>query len=166
MTDHVLDHEEALALLLDLEERGVEIELDGEDVLLGPGSAVTSQDRTEVQRHKATFVQLVRIADEGVQTRLAAFKDQKPSTDPRLIPGFRYVAGVCFSCGERCQDRTRWGRCWRCALALRLAWNCPIPSHPEEVPLPESTRHQQLDLEAGGQAAATPPALVTKGSSS
>ena len=136
MRDHVLEDDAALTLLLDLEHRGVELELDGSDVLLGPQSAVTRADLDNVRRHKAALIQLVRIADEGVQERLEAFKAQKPSTAPVLIRGFRYVAGVCFACGTRSQDRTRFGRCWRCALALRLAWNLTIATtdcQPEEV---------------------------------
>ena len=52
MRDHVLEDDAALTLLLDLEHRGVELELDGSDVLLGPavgGDACRPRQRAAPQ---------------------------------------------------------------------------------------------------------------------
>ena len=143
MSGHVLDNDVALSLLLSLENRGVDLELDGRDLLIRPRSRVTDADITPIRQHKAVLIRLVQICDDGVQQRVESFTKQKPSTAPVLKPGFRHVAGVCFSCGDRHADRHRWGRCWRCFLALQLAWNLTI-----EPP--------ELDDEHGGHDAEVP----------
>ena len=126
MNRHVLDNDAALTLLLSLEHRGVDLELDDDDLLVGPRSLLTDTEIAEIKRHKAALIRLIQICDEAVQERVESFKKQKPSTAPVLEPGYRYVAGVCFSCGDRHPDRHRWGRCWRCVLALQLTWNLTI----------------------------------------
>ena len=123
----VLDNDNALSLLYALEDRAVEIDLDGDDLIVSPRSVLTDEDITNIRQHKAALVRLVQICDDGVQERVVSFTKQRPSTAPVFEPGFRYVAGVCFSCGDRHEDRHQWGRCWRCALALRLAWGLSIP---------------------------------------
>ncbi len=69
----------------------------------------------------------------GVRDRLEAFQAQWPSTAPVFVPHVRYMAGVCYSCAERTQPG-RFGRCWRCALALRQVWNLLV-SDPALTPV-------------------------------
>jgi hypothetical protein len=40
-------------------------------------------------------------------------------------PGVPYLSGRCFSCGDEL-ERARHGKCWRCALAWRLALHLPV----------------------------------------
>ena len=134
----VLQDSAALALLLSLEDRGVDITLDGSQLVVRPLSALTSDEVQAVRRHKQSLVRLVQIADPDVQDRVVSFRAQRPSTAPVFSPGWRYLKGLCFSCGARLQPST-WGRCSRCAFALRLAWGLPI-SASETEPMKEVVR--------------------------
>ncbi len=122
---NVLDDAEALALLLSLEDRQVDLTLDGSELVVSPKSMLTQGDIIAIRRNKPSLVTLVQIADLGVQDRLESFKAQRPSTAPVFTRGWRYLKGVCFSCGVRTRA-DQWGRCWRCALALRLALGSSI----------------------------------------
>ena len=134
----VLQNSDALALLLNLENRGVDLSLDGDELVVRPAAALTRDEVLALRRHKASLVRLIQITDPEVQDRLVSFRAQRPSTAPVFSPGWRYLKGLCFSCGARRQPST-WGRCWRCAFALRLAWQLPI-SVSETEPMKEVVR--------------------------
>jgi len=74
---------------------------------------------------------LLRICDREVQERQAEFRRQLDVAPPDRIPSFvfkpatPYTRGTCFSCGDRL-DTLRFGRCWRCSLAWRLACRLAI----------------------------------------
>lgn len=117
----------ALAILLDLERRGFHLRVTGGELFIKPAARVTAEIRARLHQHKPALVMLVDICDDGVQDRVAMFKDlivTKPIDVmlPALIfrPDTPYVEGVCFSCGDAL-DTARWGRCWRCSLGWRLA---------------------------------------------
>lgn len=63
--------------------------------------------------------------------RVAAFRQQLEATRTPMVPAFMfrpgvaYVHGVCFSCGDALPE-LRFGRCWRCSVAWRLACRLPI----------------------------------------
>jgi hypothetical protein len=53
----------AVELALDLERRGCHLELDGPDILLGPRSLITDEDRTAVKALKPHLVALIGYVD-------------------------------------------------------------------------------------------------------
>ena len=125
LTDSVFDSP-ALTLVLQLAAEGFELEVAEPNTLrVRPIERVTPELRADLQRHKPDILMLIRICDPGVQDRRAAFVTQldAPSGAPVSRLAFRetaYVSGRCHSCGDAL-ERPRWGRCWRCALAWRLA---------------------------------------------
>ncbi len=114
----------ALPLLLDLERRDITVRVDGDDLVITPKAWLAETDMASLRALKDELFLLVLVYDDGVQERLSAFKTQTGTTFI-FEPGYRYVAGVCFSCGARLRKSTRFGRCWRCSLAWRLASNLP-----------------------------------------
>ena len=52
---------EALALLWSLEDRGLTIEIDDEDLLVGPSEELSASDRDAVRAHKGEIMSLVRM---------------------------------------------------------------------------------------------------------
>lgn len=115
----------AVELLCRLEDQGFDLAVHKGRLRVTPGDRLNVAQEAEIRQYRDDLVLLVRVCDPGVQTRLAAFKAQSPSTAPVLLSGVRYVAGVCYSCAERLEPG-RHGRCWRCGLALRLAWTLPV----------------------------------------
>lgn len=123
----------ALPVLLALESAGVRVELKEGRVHLSPAADVTPEQRQILSAHaKAVRILVVIAMDEGVQARREVFR-QQIHTDvcdaaPLLVfrPGTAYVPGVCYSCADRL-EHVKMGRCWRCALAARLASHAPVP---------------------------------------
>jgi hypothetical protein len=74
---------------------------------------------------------LLRTCDAGVQDRREVFAKQLTLTPAPRVPMFIFRAnvpyrqGTCFSCGDRLSE-VRFGRCWRCSLAWRLACRLPM----------------------------------------
>lgn len=56
----------ALRLLWSLEDRGLTLTLDGEDLLVGPRTDLTPGDRDLIREHKPELIYLVRYCDEVV----------------------------------------------------------------------------------------------------
>ena len=134
MTDDDVLNSPVLPLLLELEAAGVRFRLDGDLVLVSPSGALTPEQREVIRMHKASARVLVAMGtDQGVHERRDAFRQQYVAAPPLTVPGFLfrpgvpYLRGVCFSCGDLL-SKLRFGRCWRCSLAWRLACRLPIPS--------------------------------------
>jgi hypothetical protein len=123
-----------LPVLVDLESRGVSLRLDEDGMIsVRPASRLTEDDRRLLLQYRPDLVTLLKVVDDGVAERQAAFRqqvDRAPvGTLPPLlyVPGVAYVRGVCFSCGDKLEE-LRFARCWRCALAWRLACRVPVPA--------------------------------------
>jgi hypothetical protein len=128
---HVLSSP-ALLLLVDLEARGCSVLVEGADIVIRPAGSLTMVERRTLQAHYADARMLVLLStDAGVQVRRDRFKSELAGAAPGIVPAMRfrvgvpYVAGVCFSCGTAL-DELIFGRCWRCALAWRLACGVPV----------------------------------------
>ncbi len=132
MSQDVLDSL-AVAVLCDLEHAGLDLAVVDGRLRVWPVERLTAEHEQRIQQHRNALVTLVRICDEGVQERLVAFKQQcagspADSTPPFLFrPDVPYVKGSCFSCGDPITE-LRYGRCWRCSLAWRLAAGVPLPA--------------------------------------
>ena len=126
---------QALTLLRQLKADGFEFQVAEPDILrVRPVDRVTPELRADLQRHKPGLLTLIRCLDPGVLARrnvMRALVEQAEHARhvPQLV--FRqdvaYAPGVCFSCADRL-DGPRWGSCWRCMLARRLACRAPIPA--------------------------------------
>lgn len=122
----------ALPLLLRLNAEGYEFQAAAAVLRVRPVERVTPELRAELARYKPDLLLLIRCCDPGVCARRDVMRQQieHAPTDcvlPALLfrPNVSYVTGRCFSCGDALQ-RFRVGRCWRCALAWRLAVRVPI----------------------------------------
>jgi hypothetical protein len=124
----------AVVVLCGLTDAGLDLAVVDGRLRVWPVNQLTSSHVLTIQQHRDALVTLVRICDAGVQDRVAMFKAlvaTKPADVmlPALIfrPGTPYAKGICFSCGDALPE-TRWGRCWRCSLAWRMAAGVPIPA--------------------------------------
>lgn len=124
----------ALPVLLKLVASGVRFRVEAGRVLVSPRGALTPEQR-ELFRQGAEAVRALVpvVTDAGVEARRAVFAQQLAVTPAPQVPAFLfkagvpYVAGSCFSCGDRL-ERLRFGRCSKCAIAWRLAADVPIPA--------------------------------------
>jgi hypothetical protein len=121
-----------LPFLQELEALGVRFRLDGDQVLVSPRGVLTLEQREVFRRHQAAVRVLVAIvADTDVQARRDAFRQQVEATPAPMVPAFFFKVGICytkgrcFSCGDALSE-WRFGRCWRCAVAWRLAYRLPV----------------------------------------
>jgi hypothetical protein len=123
----------AVLLLLALEAREIHVELTADGrLIVEPASRLTADEQAAVRAHARELARLLGICDRGVWERRDAFAAQiahaRPSRLPACLlrPQVPYVKGTCFSCGVVLQTLV-FGRCWRCALACRLAGGLSIP---------------------------------------
>ena len=133
MTPDVLQSP-AVGILCALEADGFRVELTADGVLvIAPRSRLTPERMAEITRHRDALKLLLRCCDAGVQARRDVFEYQLAQTPAPRVPAFLfrpdvpYVHGVCFSCGDALAA-LRFGRCWRCSLAWRLAVRLPVPA--------------------------------------
>lgn len=126
MTEDVLNSP-ALSILLRLESDGLRVSLrDDDTITASPRSRLSADQCNQLYHYRDHLRSLLKICDSGVQERLGEFKKQlaarRDATLPSLLfrPGQPYVKGLCFSCGEHLAE-VRYGRCWRCSYAWRLA---------------------------------------------
>jgi hypothetical protein len=123
----------ALPLFLRLADEGFTLEAVDEHLRVSPAGHLTAAHRVTIQQHRDALFTLARICDAGVGERQGAFRDQLAAARPGTVPRFLfrgevpYVRGRCFSCGDDLVE-LRFGRCWRCALAWRLAARLLIPT--------------------------------------
>jgi hypothetical protein len=120
----------AVALLLQLEAEGFEVAASGDRVKVKPSPRLTPKRRADLERYRYELLVLLRVCDDGVQDRREAFARLLAAADdvvPTLVfrAGTSCVPGVCYSCASAL-PHPRHGRCWRCALAARLACGAPI----------------------------------------
>lgn len=121
----------ALPLLLRLEADGFELRAEGDRLQVRPPARLTPELLSALRQHKADLLRLVRCLDAGVQARRDVFELQLVQTPTPGVPAFLlkadvpYVKGTCFSCADPLPE-LRFGRCWRCSLAWRLACRLPV----------------------------------------
>ena len=112
----------AAGLLLQATAAGLELRRVG-DRLLFRTSTIHPDFVPQLQAAKKD---LLALLDEGVQARRDAFAQLLAGTPAPRVPalvfrlGTPYQRGFCFSCGDVLPE-PRYGRCWRCSLAWRLA---------------------------------------------
>jgi hypothetical protein len=123
----------ALPLLVNLERRGCRFRIDGPHICIHSRRGLTAADRAALQANYEDAIALVRLAtDAAVHARRDVFRQQLETAHPPTVPAFLfrpdvpYAQGTCFSCGETL-SAVRFGRCWRCSLAWRLACHLSIP---------------------------------------
>ena len=121
----------AVGVLVQLEAEGVTVVAVGDRLKVKPIARLTPEQRTGLERYRRDILLLLRICDETVQARREAYVAQLTAavdSVPTLVyrPGTSYVPGACYSCADPL-PHPRHGRCWRCALAARLAGRAPIP---------------------------------------
>ncbi len=122
-----------LPLLLELEQEGFDLAVRRGELWVRPVDQLTSEQQAKIQRHRDELVTLVRVCDADVQERLVAFKQQFREAPEGTTPDFvfqrgtPYAKAVCFSCAAALPE-PRYGRCWRCSLAWRMAAGVPIPT--------------------------------------
>jgi hypothetical protein len=126
----------ALSVLLQLEAAGARFRLEGDQVFVSPRGVLTLEQREVIGQHREAVRVLVAVAtDQGVQDRRDLFAQQLAAAPAPTVPAFLfrpdvpYVRGRCFSCGDALET-ARFGRCWRCSLAWRLACRLSIPTSP------------------------------------
>jgi hypothetical protein len=131
VTTDILQNGAAIALLMALHDRGLRVTVAAGRLVITPASRLTQAERAAIVQHRHDLAALVRICDAGVQDRRDMFARQLAEAPTPRFPAFLYrqgvpyVEGICFSCGDRLPD-PRFGRCWRCGLAWRLAARVPI----------------------------------------
>ncbi len=138
-----------VALLCALEERGCDLAAVASRLRVWPASRLTETLRAAIRKHRAALIVLVQGCDPGVVSRRQLFASQwalDRNTSFQVCPGLPYEPGQCFSCGDPVED-ARYGRCWRCSLAWRLAVGIPVVAEDDATratadinPLPEPPR--------------------------
>ena len=126
----------AVGILCDLERDGFRVELTADGgLLIAPKSKLTLERMQTIAGCKDALKVLVSLTtDAGVHERRDAFRAQLEAAPAPTVPAFLFRAGVsyqpgiCFSCGTLLPE-TRFGRCWRCSIAWRLAARLPVSSH-------------------------------------
>jgi hypothetical protein len=130
ITANVLDSP-ALPLLLELEQQGCRVTLTPDTLVIEPASGLSAGQRAAVRAQARELALLVRCLDPGVVALRDLFRRQREATPASRVPIFLfrsavpYVRAACFSCGDALPE-PRFSRCWRCALAWRLACHLPV----------------------------------------
>lgn len=135
----------ALPLLLELEDAAIEagteltIRVSDDGRLSVSPRAVLSEDRSSrIREHRHALRLLVQIADEGVQARASAFRQQIHERSADVVfPFLRFRAtdgNACVSCGEPAVV----AMCTKCQIATRLARDGDLPV--DWIPAGTSTR--------------------------
>ena len=123
----------AVPLISELKVAGFDLSVVDSRLRVSPASKLAPEYIQRIQSHREGLKTLVLIYDAGTQARRALFARQWAAAPPNQVPAFLvcpnlpYQRGLCFSCADRL-GRLRFGRCWRCSLAWRLACRLPIPA--------------------------------------
>ena len=135
---------EAVLLLISLWAEGLDVWLSASGRLcVSPSYRLNPHLESEIERHVEALRTLLACYDIEVKERQAVFVAELYSAQRRGVPPtFAFVAGVspvagrCQSCGCALETR-RFGSCFRCALALRLAlgtdWSPDALRHYDEA---------------------------------
>ena len=118
----------AAAALCNLQQAGLDLVVVDDRLRVGPAERLTSAHDRLIRQHRDDLVTLLR--DDGVAARVAVYRQQLRESPPGTIPAFvftptPYIKAICFSCGVGLEE-PRYGRCWRCSLAWRMAARVPI----------------------------------------
>ncbi len=118
----------AAVALCDLQHAGLDLVVVNERLRAGPEERLTPAYDRLIRRHRDDLVTLLQ--DDGVMARVAVYRQQFLESPPGTAPAFvfkptQYAKGICFSCGAELEEQ-RYGRCWRCSLAWRMAARVPI----------------------------------------
>jgi hypothetical protein len=125
-----------LSLLIELQAAGVEFRMCSGAVQFRRhgGSSLTDIERQQLAEYAdAVPTLIIMLADDGLRARRRQFELMFAEALPGTLPtnvvrrGIPYAIGVCFSCGAAL-PKPQFGRCWRCALAWRIAWRYPLPA--------------------------------------
>ena len=133
----------ALAVLVELDAKGVQFRLFDGVVRFRRhhGSLTDAHRRVLADNVDAVKALVVMLCDTGLISRRRRFELMFAQAAPGTLPtnvfqiGIPYAAGICFSCGHTL-PKPEFGRCWRCALAWRIAWRslpAPIVSAADEA---------------------------------
>ncbi len=68
-----------------------------------------------------------KVGNRSGTAQMSTIQWFRPWEPHHFRPGVPYVPGSCFSCGDALAA-LRFGRCWRCSLAWRLAVRLPVPA--------------------------------------
>ncbi len=123
----------AVPLICELEVAGFDVSIVNSRLRVSPASKLEPDLVQRIHSHRESLKTLIRTSDAGTQARRALFARQWAAAPPHQVPAvlvcpnLPYQRGLCFSCADRL-DRPRFGRCWRCSLAWRLACRLPIPA--------------------------------------
>jgi hypothetical protein len=132
MTSDVFDSP-LFSVLVQLASAGFQFRVrpDGQ-VQVRPISRLPADACRLMREHPDDLRTLITVAmDRGVAERRDVFRQQLGSVSPPAVPEFvfqpgtPYVCGRCFSCSDAL-PAARFGRCWRCSLAWRLAAGVPV----------------------------------------
>ena len=99
-------------------------------LVIAPKSKLTSARMQSIADCRDALKRLI-ATDAGVAERRARFRQQFVAAPIGTVPvflfrvGVSYQRGICFSCGAGLTTH-QFGRCWRCALAWRLAADVPL----------------------------------------
>lgn len=122
-----------LDLVRAVHDAGVRLRLGADGrILANPVDRLTDDQRTQLRTCRVEVVELLRSYDLETDHRVQVFQGQLADPPEGVIlpllvyrPDLPYVEGFCYSCGDLLED-FRFGRCWRCALAFRLALRLPV----------------------------------------
>jgi hypothetical protein len=124
---------EVVPLILEIEAAGVELAVEGRQLLARPDTKLSADHRARLKAQYAPVVALLRTFDDGVKDRRTVFEGQIAAAGDRVVlplltyrPDLAYVADRCWSCGDAL-ERPTFGRCWRCSVAWRLAAGVQVP---------------------------------------
>ena len=124
LAQNVLDSS-AVAVLCGLEHAGLDLAVVDGRLRVWPVERLTAEHEHLIRLHRNELVALVRICDEGVQERLAAFKQQLRETPRGTTPDFLFRRGTptprlsaspavqcCRSHGTAAAGAVRWRGGW------------------------------------------------------
>lgn len=125
----------AVSLFTDLRERGFAVEISTGGVAVSPATRLTPEDAQQLRTHRDALLELLVRLDDGVRARLRRFEELLAVPRHVVLPALTMLdpaptpeAGRCGSCGVLTGSR-RWGACWRCRCAWRLAIKVSLDDH-------------------------------------
>jgi hypothetical protein len=117
---------DATRLLTDLRMRGVQIGLDGDEIVCrAPRGTMTPEDLAALRTLKPAITRCLLADVESVDWRTASMLSRIPASGPiRLlvaVPNLHPATGRCFSCSGSLNPDSNYGRCPDCISAAKRA---------------------------------------------